>query len=151
MKTQRRLLLEKAASTVDGDRDKEYGGPEKSFDHIAALWTEWYNIHKHKHQEPVVFTAADVAVFMMLLKIARLGTNIGHRDSILDIAGYAACLHEINTEDRDGYEQWPSDGGETTRGYGQHARSPLGEVTGRVGPPKEVPGQKAEPAEPWRE
>jgi hypothetical protein len=78
----RRRLLEKAANTVDGDRDKEYGGPEQSFTTIARVWTVLKGVE---------FTATDVAMMMAGLKLARL-SNI---DSWVDLAGYAACGFEI--------------------------------------------------------
>ena len=91
--SQRRRLLEKAASIVDGDRDKEYGGPEKSFDRIARLWENVLPVSRP-------LTPGDVALAMATLKIARLAESNGtHHDSWVDLAGYAACGFEVSVED----------------------------------------------------
>jgi hypothetical protein len=85
--TMRRQLLEKAADTVDGGRDIEYGGPEDSFTMIAAIWS---SIMGHEYD------AGDVAMMMAGLKLARLaGTRGLHMDSWVDLAGYAACGYEV--------------------------------------------------------
>ena len=40
-------------------------------------------------------TPAEVVLCMIDLKLTRLARDPRHRDSILDIAGYAAVLHEV--------------------------------------------------------
>lgn len=93
VKSLRRELLENAANTVDGQRDREYGGPEQSFDSIARLWTVI---------KGVPFTPADVALMMAALKLARLAATRGtHVDSWVDLAGYAACGYEVISQQRD--------------------------------------------------
>ena len=85
--TLRRQLLEKAADTVDGDRDVEYGGPEDSFATIAAIWSTMMG-----HE----YSAGDVALMMAGLKLARLANTRGeHMDSWVDLAGYAGCGYEV--------------------------------------------------------
>lgn len=85
----RQEVLEKAAAIVSGEREQEYGGPENSFGMIALLWSAYFeNVFK--------ITAEDVAIMMLLLKVARLETsNYKSMDSWVDIAGYAACGAEI--------------------------------------------------------
>ncbi|CAB4220248.1 hypothetical protein UFOVP1621_1, partial [uncultured Caudovirales phage] len=39
--------------------------------------------------------AAEVVLCMMDLKLTRLARDPGHQDSILDLVGYAAILHEV--------------------------------------------------------
>jgi hypothetical protein len=82
-------LLRDAALTVSGDRDATYGGPEDSFAAIAELWNIYLRRRPNAPLEPY-----DVAAMMMLFKTARLIANPTHRDSLLDIAGYAACYEE---------------------------------------------------------
>jgi hypothetical protein len=41
-------------------------------------------------------TPAQVAMCLIDLKLTRLAHDPGHQDSILDIAGYAAVLHEVS-------------------------------------------------------
>ena len=75
-------LLQAAAMIVEGDRDVAYGAPEDSFGTIAELWSTYLR------QEVL---PQDVAAMMTLLKVARIRVNPAHRDSWVDIAGYAAC------------------------------------------------------------
>lgn len=83
----RRQLLEEAADIVDGDRNKTYGKPENSYGVIAKFWS----IYLDKSLEP-----HDVAAMMVLMKLARIkGSNGTHKDSWVDIAGYAACGYEV--------------------------------------------------------
>ena len=84
----RELVLDEAHNNVMGQRNQDYGSPEDNFKDIASLWNSYFtnsskgipNIRSH-----------DVAVLMMLVKIARLKASPGHRDSWVDTAGYAAC------------------------------------------------------------
>jgi hypothetical protein len=80
--TTRGSVLNEANSVVNGARADTYGGPEDSFNRIAALWNAYGNL---------ALTAVDVAVMMGLLKVARLKNSPAHRDSWVDLAGYAAC------------------------------------------------------------
>lgn len=85
----RKEILDTAARIVSGQREAEYGPPEDSFQNIAALWSAYLNIS---------VTQMDVAVMMILLKVARLYGGTGKDDTWVDIAGYAACGGEIDTE-----------------------------------------------------
>jgi hypothetical protein len=78
----RTSVLNEAEKIVNGQRANTYGGPEDSFKTIAKLW-EGYTTRE--------FSPADVAVMLALLKIARLKHSPEHRDSWVDLAGYAAC------------------------------------------------------------
>lgn len=83
----RNEILSAAAKIITQDRNSTYGGPERSFETIAQLWA----IHLGYK-----ITAADVAIMMALLKIARLRANPAHADSWIDLAGYAACGGEVS-------------------------------------------------------
>jgi hypothetical protein len=80
-------LLSRAAHIVNGQRNTAYGAPEDNFARIAALWSAHLSVS---------VTATDVALMMVLLKVARLRHDPGHEDGWVDIAGYAACGAEIN-------------------------------------------------------
>jgi hypothetical protein len=103
----REQCLRAALDAVD-NRPVAYGAPEQNFDRIAALW----NIHLANTGFVLVdmedeigrFNATDVAIFMALVKIARLAESPDHVDSWVDLAGYAACGAEVSTE------QDPSEG-----------------------------------------
>lgn len=83
----RQETLDLATKLISDDRDKEYGSAEDNFQKIADLWTTIKGVE---------FTASDVGLFMIAVKLARLSTNPAHMDSYVDIAGYSALTGEIN-------------------------------------------------------
>lgn len=84
--TKREQLLEDARRIVAGERETTYGGPEQSFANIADYWSIYLGRTVYPH---------DVAIMMALLKIARLQqSQCLHHDSLVDLAGYAACAAE---------------------------------------------------------
>lgn len=86
----RQDFINQLGATVLSDRRKTYGPPEKNFEIIAELWNAyWHN----KGAEN--FAAQDIAVMMVLMKVARLIETPEHLDSWIDIAGYAACGAEL--------------------------------------------------------
>ena len=87
MKT--REYLDTAAKIVTGQRQHDYGDKYQNHENIARLWSAYldYNISAH-----------DVAICMLLVKVARLK----HRpttDCYIDMAGYAAIAGEIQDKD----------------------------------------------------
>lgn len=86
-KTPRRELLEEAANLIDGDRNVTYGSPTQNFQNIADLWNIQF---AHLLADGQKFTGINVAEAMIQVKLAR---NIAQkkRDTMVDIAGYAAC------------------------------------------------------------
>ena len=82
----REEILQKAAEAISGERDKHYGSPEDNFCRIAVLWTDYLG-------EQV--SPTDVAMMMILLKVARTMNDATHEDNYIDIAGYAACAGEL--------------------------------------------------------
>ena len=89
----RQEILEAATKCVCGDRDKQYGSPEYSFNRIAGYWNEHL---AYKLEAPI--TPVDVAVMMALLKVARIDGGRMTDDSWIDLAGYAACGGELASE-----------------------------------------------------
>lgn len=81
-------ILDAAQECVCGQREQDYGSPERSFECIAAMWSAYLN-----H----VIEPKDVAAMMALLKIARISTGHGKTDNWVDLAGYAACGGEIES------------------------------------------------------
>lgn len=79
-------ILRTAELMVTGAREEDYGTPEDNFGKIAALWNAAFGTS---------FTAEDVTLAMVLLKVARQTTGSGSTDTWVDIAGYAACGGEI--------------------------------------------------------
>ncbi len=84
----RSSILKSAEEKVNGGREQEYGGPEHSFTMIAKMWTTYL-------EDRIEIRPEDVAYMMILLKLCRLARTPNHQDSIVDIAGYAACAGEI--------------------------------------------------------
>ena len=84
-------VLAAAEATVK-DREGDYGSPRKNFERIAALWNV---ILAGKLGEEHEISAADVAMMMVSIKLARLIETPDHDDSAVDLAGYAALLGEI--------------------------------------------------------
>lgn len=83
----RERVLEEAGNIISGNRDLQYGEPEESFTAIADLWNAYID-------KTITLTAKDVAMMMVLFKVAREATGQSKRDNLIDIAGYAACAAE---------------------------------------------------------
>lgn len=82
----RSRILREADEAINGERAVSYGSAEENFGLVAAYWSA----HLDKG-----ICAADVAIMMSLLKLARLKTNATHWDSWMDVAGYAALGAEV--------------------------------------------------------
>lgn len=80
--------LEEAKRIINGARQENYGNPESNFKEIALLWSEYLDTG---------IESEDVAIMMILMKIARLKNKKDHVDSWVDICGYAANGCEITT------------------------------------------------------
>lgn len=91
----REEILAAAKQCVCGDRDQDYGSPEKSFEMIAALWEAYLRRKCVGPDGYVCITGADVGAMMALFKIARIATGHGKADNWIDLAGYAACGGEL--------------------------------------------------------
>lgn len=90
-------ILTKANACVCGDREQDYGSPERNFQTIADLWTTYLE----GRGENFCFSPVDVASMLALLKIARIASGHAKADNWIDLAGYAACggeLEELSTE-----------------------------------------------------
>ena len=88
-------VLEAAQDIIFGDREKTYGKPSKNLDCIVDLWNT-YLMSKFDGDLPKLLTNKDVAVMMVLLKTARLANDLTHRDSLIDICGYAALVERCD-------------------------------------------------------
>lgn len=86
---ERPTILEEAAAATSGPRQEAYGHPYDNLGQTAALWSAQFRR---------TFTAEDVAVAMVLAKVSRLSRTPGHRDSLVDLAGYARTAEMIADE-----------------------------------------------------
>lgn len=87
-------ILQEAQRIVHGPRRAAYGHPSRNFGRIAGLW-QGYLDGMVDHDK---LDATDVAMLMVLLKVARI-QHKPDRDGVTDICGYAACAAIINEID----------------------------------------------------
>jgi hypothetical protein len=85
-------ILDEAKDIIYGDREKTYGAPDKNLVAIAGYWANHLNTRFGVYHD---ITGADVCIMMTLLKAARLGNDVTHRDSLVDAVGYLALLERI--------------------------------------------------------
>ena len=80
-------LLAQAAAVVD-QRRQSYGEPRLLFERVAVRWSQLLGCE---------VTAAQVGLCLADLKLARLSVDPGHLDSLIDVAGYVACVREVQS------------------------------------------------------
>lgn len=88
--TVKRSVAEQATDLVEGHRQKDYGAPHIDLGRTARLWSALFDYP---------FTASDVSQAMRLLKESRLRNSPRHRDSLVDIVGYALTQEMIWEKD----------------------------------------------------
>lgn len=81
-------LLE-AAIRITNDRRSNYGPPLEHFARTVGMVNALF---AHKLREPL--TVADWAAIMLCDKLARHQGTTPTIDTIVDLAGYAACMYE---------------------------------------------------------
>ncbi len=84
-------VLKEAHKIIYGDREKTYGKPSKNLDTIAKMWNAYIGALGERD-----LNAKDVASMMILLKTSRLANDQTHRDSVVDICGYAALVERCD-------------------------------------------------------
>jgi len=102
--TPRQAILDEASELTHQSRNTAYGNPEDNFRNIANLWNAYLQAKGPGicvgDMPCLSVSVHDVAVMMILMKTARLATNPNHHDSCVDIAGYAACLGDVQAAGR---------------------------------------------------
>lgn len=83
-------ILEEALACTSGDRRRDYDHALPNHQRIAGYW----NAHLKSVGIEGVLSPADVALMMILLKVARQART-PKRDNLVDIAGYARCVAQI--------------------------------------------------------
>lgn len=79
-------VLQRGQAIINGQRKEDYGDARESFGRIADFWSTYLD-----HD----ITGEDVAIMMMLMKIARLIYTPYHQDTQVDIAGYLGLLEHL--------------------------------------------------------
>ena len=97
-------ILKEANAIIYGDREKTYGHPSRNLVTIARMWTAYLVASRAIPNENTI-GAKDVAAMMVLLKTARLANNPDHRDSLVDICGYAALIERCDEPVTEGEEE----------------------------------------------
>lgn len=86
-------ILKTAEKIISKDRQNSYGNPEDNFKTIARYWNIYLSSINNNY---VACIGPDnVAMMMVLLKIARTATSPKYEDNYIDICGYAANAAEV--------------------------------------------------------
>ncbi len=84
-------VLDEAAEVIK-ERGENYDHPLPNHERIAALWSVVLG---------TTVTPLQVVQCMIAVKLARLIATPEHRDSLVDLCGYAACAEQIIGSRRD--------------------------------------------------
>ena len=79
-------ILNQASVLVQGQREKDYGDKTENHNNIARLWSAYLGIKIEAH---------DVALMMVLLKMARTKLGEVSKDTYIDMSAYSAIAGEI--------------------------------------------------------
>jgi hypothetical protein len=79
-------VLTEAARITATDRQQTHGAARENHERIAALWSPILGVE---------VTPQQAALCMIQVKVSRLLNTPDHRDSVVDIAGYASVYAEI--------------------------------------------------------
>jgi hypothetical protein len=80
-------ILQQAEKLVSGDRDKTHGEKLTNHKNIALLWSAYLEMK---------ITPKDVAILMVLLKLARTKAGEHNLDDYVDACGYSAIAGELS-------------------------------------------------------
>ena len=83
--------LTTAREIISGPRQAEYGDPRACHSAIATLWNGYLSQRGYDPLSP-----RDVALMMLLLKVARTMNGAAGPDTYVDMAGYAAIAGELS-------------------------------------------------------
>lgn len=83
-------LLTTAMQLVGGDRHKDYGDKVKNHNNIAKLWSAYKDVEITPH---------DVAIMMVLLKIARTKLGAVSSDTYIDGSAYMSIAGECKSHE----------------------------------------------------
>lgn len=94
----RKSVLSEAQALIFGDREKDYGAPKDNLAVVARLWETYLEARLANCGGAGTFhlTNKDVAMLLLLLKVARLSKSPNHRDSVIDAAGYIGLLERCD-------------------------------------------------------
>jgi hypothetical protein len=90
-------ILDDAHTLIHGDRQGDYGHPADDFRRVTRAAAE---LGVDPHKGPLHH-----ALYMVLVKTARLVETPKHRDSVVDGAGYFGTYEMIIERDYGGWEE----------------------------------------------
>ena len=85
MKTQ--AYIDKAKDIVSTDREKTHGNKKINHDNIAKMWSAYLDFD---------ISGRDVALMMVLLKVARTKAGSNNTDYYNDMVGYSSIAGELS-------------------------------------------------------
>ncbi len=92
-------LAAEAVKIVTSTKRAAYGKPEDNFARIARMWNAHFSNIAPRDANGTQLAGGihprDVALLMILMKVARLAETPDYRDSVVDILGYALCYGEM--------------------------------------------------------
>jgi uncharacterized protein DUF6378 len=80
---------EASAMVRGGEREQQYGSPAKHWERVAGMWS-------HILEKKV--TPEQAVLMMECIKILRLAETPDHRDSLVDVIGYAIVYDRLKEE-----------------------------------------------------
>ena len=83
-------VLTTALLLTGGARATQHGDKRLNHKNIADLWSAYFRLP---------FTEHDVAMAMVLVKVARTRTGQPNADDYIDMAGYAAIASELSDQE----------------------------------------------------
>lgn len=81
-----KTVADDASEAVNGSRQETYGHPYDDFSRTAKMWSGYLGIE---------VAPEDVANMQIIVKLSRLKNCPKHRDSLVDVVGYALCEEKI--------------------------------------------------------
>ena len=85
MKTQ--AYIDKAKDIVSTDRELTHGNKKINHDNIAKMWSAYLDRD---------ISGRDVALMMVLLKVARIKAGSHNTDDYIDMVGYSSIAGELS-------------------------------------------------------
>lgn len=85
-------VLETASNIITGERENAYGCSKTTHNNIATYWKAYM---AQRHGLDIPLSGQDVALMMVLLKIARIN-GAPTPDTLVDMCGYTAIAAELD-------------------------------------------------------
>lgn len=99
--TRREEILHGATLAVLQERNNTYGPPTQDFDRTAQILNALGLRIVDSTGQASPISSHHVAIIQIAVKLSRLTWNPTHRDSWIDVAGYAACGFECAMSGKD--------------------------------------------------